>query len=172
MREVITDRDVTQLRVGNHTVGIMGLEEAMVEIAAAGDCKSDGEITKNLLDRLARENYIPRGAREDYGRALLNAFKRHLGQIPGEEVSDLLVIRVLGQGCSQCDQLKQNVMEVLSDLDLPADLEHVRDIREIGRYGVMGTPALLINGRVKCVGRVPPKIRIKEWLEKEKGGRS
>ena len=57
-------------------------------------------------------------------------------------------------------------MEVLSELDLPADLEHVSDIKEIGKYGVMGTPALLINNKVMCVGRVPPKIRIKEWLEK------
>ncbi|MBW1775354.1 MAG: thioredoxin family protein [Deltaproteobacteria bacterium] len=75
-----------------------------------------------------------------------------------------MVIRVLGQGCIQCDQLEQNVMEVLSELDLPADLEHVRDIQEIGKYGVMGTPALLINGKVMCVGRVPPKLRIREWL--------
>jgi hypothetical protein len=55
----------------------------------------------------------------------------------------------------------------LSELDLPADLDHVRDVVEIGSYGVMGTPALLINGEVMCVGRVPPKIKIREWLENE-----
>jgi protein-disulfide isomerase len=56
-------------------------------------------------------------------------------------------------------------MEVLAEMDLSADLEHVRDIKEIGRYGVMGTPALIINGRVKCVGSVPPRDKIIEWLK-------
>ncbi len=41
---------------------------------------------------------------------------------------------------------------------------HVTDIKEIGKYGVMGTPALLINGEVMSIGRVPPKAKIKEWL--------
>lgn len=162
----MADSDVTRLRIGDHTVGIMGLEEAMVELAATGVHRSDEEISDALLNRLSRKNYIPHGAHESYGRALLRAYKKHQGLAQGEASSDLLVIRVLGQGCTQCDQLEQNVMEVLSELDLPADLEHVRDIREIGNYGVMGTPALLINGKVMCVGRVPPKIRIKEWLEK------
>ena len=49
-------------------------------------------------------------------------------------------------------------------MDLAGDLEHVRDIKEIGKYGVMGTPALIINGTVKAVGKVPPKNRIKKWL--------
>jgi len=54
-------------------------------------------------------------------------------------------------------------------LDLAADLEHVRDIKEIGKYGVMGMPALLINGKVLSVGRVPPKAKLKEWLEEAQG---
>ena len=163
----MSDRDVTQLRIGNHAVGIMGLEEAIEEIAATGAHKSDEEIADALLESLSVKNYIPPGARESYGQAFFRAFKKHLGQALDDDFSDILLIRVLGQGCSQCGQLEQNVMEVLSELDLPADLEHVRDFQEISKYGVMGTPALLINGKVMCVGRVPPKLRIKEWLANE-----
>jgi protein-disulfide isomerase len=43
-------------------------------------------------------------------------------------------------------------------------VEHVRNIKEIGQYGIMGTPALIINGTLMAVGTVPPKARIKEWL--------
>jgi hypothetical protein len=50
-----------------------------------------------------------------------------------------------------------------------ADLEHVTDIKEIGRYGVMGMPALLVNGQVKSVGKVPPKNKLKEWLTEAQG---
>lgn len=164
---MMSDRDVSQLRMGDQIVGIMGLEEAMEEIAATGAHTSDEEITEALLALLSKRNYIPPGARESYGQAFLRAFKTHLGQTQDDGFSGITVIRVLGQGCTQCDQLERNVMDVLSEIDLPADLEHVRDIQEIGKYGVMGAPALIINGKVMCVGRVPPKLRIREWLANE-----
>ena len=56
-------------------------------------------------------------------------------------------------------------MEALSELQLPADVEHVRDIKEIGRMGIMGTPALMIGGKVMAVGSVPPKEKIIDWLK-------
>ncbi|MBC8176345.1 MAG: thioredoxin family protein [Deltaproteobacteria bacterium] len=78
-------------------------------------------------------------------------------------------IKVLGQGCVQCDKLERDLMEVMAEIDLAADLEHVREIKEIGKYGVMGMPALIINGKVMSVGRVPPKTKLKEWLEEAQG---
>ena len=56
-------------------------------------------------------------------------------------------------------------MKVLAETGIMADIEHIRDIKEIGRYGVMGTPALLINGKVNSVGNVPPINKLKEWLK-------
>ena len=55
-------------------------------------------------------------------------------------------------------------MEVLAEMSLSADMQHVRDVKEIAQYGVMGTPALVINGKVMSVGTVPNKAKIKEWL--------
>jgi protein-disulfide isomerase len=52
----------------------------------------------------------------------------------------------------------------MAETNLSDDLDHVTDIKEIGRYSIMGTPALIINGKVMSVGRVPPKGKIKEWL--------
>jgi len=74
-------------------------------------------------------------------------------------------IKVLGQGCPSCDKLEQDLMAVMAELNLPADLEHVRDVKEIACYGVMGSPALVINGKVVAVGRVPSKSQLKEWLK-------
>jgi len=73
---------------------------------------------------------------------------------------------VPGQGCAQCDKLEQELMHVMAEFELIADIEHVRDIKEIGKYGVMGMPALIINGKVKSVGRVPSKNKLIEWLKK------
>ena len=56
-------------------------------------------------------------------------------------------------------------MTVMTELNIPADLDHVRDIKEIACYGVMGNPALVINGKVVAAGRVPSKNQLKEWLK-------
>jgi protein-disulfide isomerase len=53
----------------------------------------------------------------------------------------------------------------MAELNLAGDIEHIRDVKEIGKYGVMGTPALIINGKVKSVGKVPPKSKLMEWLK-------
>ncbi|MBN1276133.1 MAG: thioredoxin family protein [Deltaproteobacteria bacterium] len=75
-------------------------------------------------------------------------------------------IKVLGPGCAQCDRLEQELIQVMAETGILADIEHIRDIREIGKYGVMGSPALIINGDVKSVGNIPPKTKIIEWLRK------
>jgi hypothetical protein len=67
-------------------------------------------------------------------------------------------------GCAQCNSLEQTVMELLTELDLAASLDHVTDIKEIAQLGAMGVPALVINGKVVAVGKVPPRNQIKAWL--------
>ena len=87
-----------------------------------------------------------------------------MGKPYEEEVPGGVQIKVLGPGCPQCDGLEQELMQVMAEINLMADIEHVRDIKEIGKYGVMGTPALIINGKVKSVGKVPQKNKLIEWL--------
>lgn len=57
----------------------------------------------------------------------------------------------------------------LTELKIPASVDHVMDIKEIARYGIMGSPALLINGRAVAVGSVPHRDRIKKWLSEANG---
>jgi small redox-active disulfide protein 2 len=87
---------------------------------------------------------------------------------PFEEtvVPDLAQIKVIGPGCSNCERLEQDLMAVMAELRIKADLEHVRDPVEIGTVGVMAMPAIVINGKVKTAGRVPSRGTIKEWLLK------
>jgi protein-disulfide isomerase len=60
-------------------------------------------------------------------------------------------------------------MEVMSESNLAGDLEHVTDIKAITQYGVLGSPGLIINGKVFSVGSVPGKKQLAEWL-KQAGG--
>jgi small redox-active disulfide protein 2 len=157
--------DVLRIKVNKQPVGIIGLKRVLQEINEEYADRPDAEVEIELLKRISEKNYIPAPAKADYGKALLREFNKYLGRPYEDDAAEQLEIKVLGPGCDRCDKLERELMEVLAEMDLSADLEHVRDIKEIGRYGVMGTPALIINGRVKCVGSVPPRDKIIEWLK-------
>ena len=75
-------------------------------------------------------------------------------------------IEVLGPGCARCELTAKNVKEAAAEAGVDANIEKVADVMEIAKYGVFGTPAVVVNGEVKSVGKIPEKEEIKEWLGK------
>jgi small redox-active disulfide protein 2 len=75
-----------------------------------------------------------------------------------------MVIKVLGTGCAKCHQLEENTKKAVAELGLDASVEKVENIKDIMRYGVMKTPALVVDEKVKIMGRVPSPEEIKEYL--------
>ena len=73
-------------------------------------------------------------------------------------------IKILGPGCPKCGQVENLVMETIKETGVQADVEKVTDTMQIASYGVFGTPAIVIDGQVKSVGKIPTKDQIKEWL--------
>ncbi len=73
-------------------------------------------------------------------------------------------IKVLGSGCAKCKSLEKTTKQVVADLNLDATVEKVEDIQKIMEYGVMVTPALVINDKVVVKGKVPSAKEIKELL--------
>ena len=161
------EEDVLRISVGGNLIGVVGLEEIFPQ-ARAKQNWSEVELESFLLEETKKRNFIPARAEGEYAKALLREFKKFLGQKADEDPSGLQ-IRVLGMGCVNCRKLEEEVIAILAELNLAADFDHVQDIKEIARYGAMGTPALVINGEVKSVGRVPAKKQIIEWLEKAQG---
>ena len=66
-----------------------------------------------------------------------------------------MVIKILGTGCPNCIRLKRAVQQVLEELKVKAEVLEVKDIPSIMSYGIMSTPGLVINERVKSYGRIP-----------------
>ena len=155
----IMENKVTQIRVEGRPTGVVGLESALEAIVEWAKGKTDGEIIAELLSRVEKRNYIPSSIKQAYGKALLREYKKSIGQDVEEEPIVGLEVVILGPGCAQCSSLETNVRDVMAEMNLVGDLMHVTDIKEIGRYGVMGTPALIINGKVVAVGSVPEKIK-------------
>ena len=73
-------------------------------------------------------------------------------------------IKILGPGCPKCDQTASHIKEALAETGAEATVEKVTDIMEIAGYGVFGTPAVVIDGEVKSVGKIPAKDDIKSWI--------
>ena len=73
-------------------------------------------------------------------------------------------IQVLGTGCPKCKALEKAVNDSVSELSLQADVNKVEDIMEIMQFGVMQTPALVINGKVVLSGRIPNSKELKNLL--------
>lgn len=156
--------NITQLRIGGRLVGIAGLEKVFAEIKASG-VSDEQMLQSEIIQRLGKTNYIPSGSEEEYGKALLLEYLRFLGE-PIEEDSSGTTIKILGPGCWQCDELEKRVMTALAELNLPADVIHVRDLKEIGKYGIVPIPAIIVNGKVKASGKVLSVAEIKRLLSK------
>ena len=73
-------------------------------------------------------------------------------------------IEILGMGCPKCKKLYENAQAAVKDLGVEAEIIKVEDIVKITEYGVLATPALVIDGEVKAAGRIPTYDEIKELI--------
>jgi hypothetical protein len=158
----MTEDKVKQIMVNGRLVGIVGLDDAIKKISA--QVNSDEKIKDDLLKEIISNNYVPSSALDAYAKALLREFKIMKGIPVAEEPICGLNIEIVGMGCARCVQLENDVRDLLSEMKIAADLRHVTDIKEIARYKLLGSPALVINNNVVSVGEVPPKSKIRQWI--------
>ena len=78
-------------------------------------------------------------------------------------------IKILGGGCPKCERLEALAREMVEELGLEAQFTKVKSMPEIMAYDVMSTPALVIDEKVMCFGRIPEKAEVREWLETAAG---
>ena len=74
-------------------------------------------------------------------------------------------IQILGVGCPKCKKTTANAEEAVEKFGIDAEIEKIEKIDEITKFGVMMTPALAVDGEVKCSGRIPGVDEIVTWLE-------
>jgi small redox-active disulfide protein 2 len=73
-------------------------------------------------------------------------------------------IKVCGPGCAKCKEVERIVNEALSEAGKEATVEKVSDFNEIAKLGIFSTPAVVIDGQAKCVGKVPTRKEVLAWL--------
>ncbi len=149
-----------QIRIGQATIGLLGLDVALNH--AMQDELSHREAVNQLFETIASQNYIPAGMRDEYRKALAREYSRlQNGQ---ERQNESLTIRILGPGCVSCNNIQSLVFEIMSNMQIAADIFQIHDLDEIGRLGVVQTPALIINNKIVSKGRLPNRSEIEQWL--------
>lgn len=74
-------------------------------------------------------------------------------------------IKVLGPGCPKCRQTEKVIKEAVAESGVSADIEKITNAIKIAGYGVFGTPAVVIDGQVKSVGKIPKKEEVLAWIK-------
>ena len=148
------------LKIGKATIGLIGLDIALNK-ALAEKIPVD-EIDEHLFHEIRTQNYVPPGMTDEYKAAL----KREYRKLLGEDVDDDqdLIIRIFGTGCISCNSLRDAVINAMMKAEIAADIHMIHEPDEIGRHGIMATPALMINGVVKIAGIHPTPVQLEAWL--------
>jgi hypothetical protein len=155
--------DLTQVRIGKNLIGLRGLTEIFQELASRS-WETPQAAQEELLRRAAGENYLPPGSRDDYGRALWREFRRFQGEAAEHETTAALEIKVLGLGCSGCQQFYQHVVDILAARAIIADLQYITAPVLLHDYDVPSYPALVINGRLVLAGQRPAPAQLEKIL--------
>jgi len=81
----------------------------------------------------------------------------------------MIHIQVVGSGCPNCNKLEALCRQVVTELNIDAQIEKVTDLNRFAELGVYITPGLLINGQLKSAGKIPVKSTLMHWLEEAIG---
>ena len=160
----MTEDTIRPVNIDNRLVGLKGLDEAIRHVQQAGMDQNEEKIADFLLNEISKQNYVPNSARSAYRLALLREYNIAMNIPVADEPVSGMSIWVLGMGCARCDQLLSDLRDVLSELQITADLRHLTDPEELSRFGAMGAPALVINSNLVSVGVIPPKTSLRRWI--------
>ena len=149
------------IKIGSATVGLLGLDIALVELATKELAEDDA--VEYLYEKVSQKNYIPEQAIEPYKEALRKEYRRYHNLDTSRDRS--ITICGVVRPCVVCNKIKLILIDILQEKKVAADIEDVQDLDEIWRYGVTKTPAIIINGEVKSAGIQPSRIQLEKWID-------
>ena len=134
-------------------------EEKLVQCDCGGMCKPSEIAAKKSAEAAAKEQSCCCGG---------NCTAETMAKAE-QAKADGAPIKVLGSGCAKCNALEASTIEALKELGMDTEIEHVTDFTKIAAYGVMTTPALVIDGKVVSFGKVLKKDEVIKILHNVRG---
>jgi len=160
----MNNQDEKMVYIGKGKINIIGLKEIFEE-AKKKSFTNESELKDFLLKKVEEKNYVAESAEQEYRDSIYHEFRVYTGELKERKITGLIEIKILGKGCASCNRLEELTKEILFESGIAADVEHIRDLAEIARYGLISTPALIINRKVKASGRLPAKKDIERWIK-------
>ncbi|MBN2355159.1 thioredoxin family protein [candidate division KSB1 bacterium] len=157
--------EITMIKIGRHEIGIIGLSE-IFETMKLKNLSDEEELKEQLLRLVRGQNYVPDSHTGEYAQAILREYKIYAG-LPAEPVDEQSAfpsLKILGPGCYVCDKMEQDVKSILLELNIAANVAHIRDVNQIAEYGMVRTPTLVINGEIVVNGRSLPHSQLKSLI--------
>ncbi len=77
----------------------------------------------------------------------------------------MVMVKILGAGCTKCGTLEKRVRQLVAKHQLPVEVEKVSDLQEIMKYGILMTPGLVVDGVVRSVGSIPKDEQLLSWMK-------
>lgn len=77
----------------------------------------------------------------------------------------MVTIRVFGPGCERCKELERMCFNACAENDIDADIQKITDVSKIAQFGIMATPALMINDKLYSSGKIPTKHTLVNWIK-------
>jgi len=160
--------EITIISINEIKIGLIGLGDVFDNVKKM-NLSDESELKNQLLEQVRMQNYVPDSRADDYAQGLLREYKKFVG-LPVETVVEkpaFPTIRILGPGCAACETMEKDVRAILFELNIAADVDHVRDVNQITEFGMVRTPTLVINDAIVLNGRSLPKIQLKKLLEEK-----
>lgn len=106
------------------------------------------------------------GKKEERKKSCCGSGVAHEKTAPAEDKKAAAGIKVLGSGCTKCRALEDAARAALAELNMDTAIDHITDFSRIAAYGVMTTPALVVDGKVVSYGKVLNKDEVKALIQK------
>jgi small redox-active disulfide protein 2 len=79
-------------------------------------------------------------------------------------MEEMMEIKVCGPGCASCEKAQKVVEAALAAKGISGKVDKIKDFQEMAKMGVFSTPAIIVEGQIKCTGRVPKQSEVEQWI--------
>lgn len=130
------------------------IKKEQAENEQSNNCCCGGDCTPQSMDEADETGKNDGSSKNDESVKNNESVKNDESPKNDESSKNDKSVKVLGSGCTKCNQLEANVKKALEQLGMDTTIEHVTDFSQIAAYGVMTTPALVVDGKVVAYGKV------------------
>jgi hypothetical protein len=155
---------ISRVNIGGNIIGITNLEDIFKDVESARIENIDN-LKSLIIKKVKLKDYIPSSAESIYKEDLYEEYLVFTGKLRARKrEKSSIEVRLYGSSCYNCERFDAMIKDILTRAGLLVDYQHITDLRELSRAGIISTPALAVNDKVILTGQVPAENRLETIL--------